>query len=247
MKKISLLLLLLIASASTTFACDKCQSYAGSPDFKISSAKVIHNPANGTIDFEMVVDGQAGKTQPTATGSLDKAPVLAYVFITTLKPEDVGFAPTEGIVALALTSHPDFDDSPLWDENTDGNYDNDGLTWHPHWVILVKDDRVKGGFSVKEHSKTEVVTKPKTAPAMPMFMDSPGFPVVTNGHTITVSVPAYRINNKTDFKFDALTCYLEVNAPAGDMAMNMPMLGVYTVFGVLSKDLSVPYTVQHKK
>jgi hypothetical protein len=247
MKKLTLTAAVLLSSLFSAHACDKCQSYSGSPDFKIASAKVVHNASTGTLDFEMTVDGTAGKTQPTPGGSLDKAPVLAYVFITTLKPEDIGFAAGDGIVALALTSHPDFDDSPLWDENTDGNYDNDGLTWHPHWVVLVKDTRVKGGFSVKEHAKAETVTKPKTAPAMPMYMDSPGFPVVTAGQKITVSVPAYRISNKTDFKFDALTCYLEVSAPAGEMNMNMPMLGVYNVFSILSKDLSIPYAVESKK
>ena len=56
---------------------------------------------------------------------------MGYVFPTSLKSEDVGFGQVEGIVALALTSHPDFDDTPLWDENTDGTFDNDGIIWHP--------------------------------------------------------------------------------------------------------------------
>ncbi len=57
-------------------------------------------------------------------------------FPTSLQPKDVGFGAVEGIVALALTSHPDFDDTPLWDENNDQKFDNDGIVWHPHWVVL---------------------------------------------------------------------------------------------------------------
>jgi len=55
----------------------------------------------------------AGKTLPKPKGSVDGAPVLGYVFPTTLKPEDAGFGKVEGILALAVTSHPDFDDTPL--------------------------------------------------------------------------------------------------------------------------------------
>lgn len=38
--------------------------------------------------------------------------------------------------ALAVTSHPDLDDTPLYDENGDGNRNNDGDLWHTHWVVL---------------------------------------------------------------------------------------------------------------
>ena len=77
--------------------------------------------------FTISVNGKAGKSVPSATGQLDGAPVLGYVFPTNLKSTDVGFSGTDGIVALALTSHPDFDDTPLWDENYDRNYANDGI------------------------------------------------------------------------------------------------------------------------
>lgn len=171
------------------------------------------------------------------------APVLGYVFPTTLKPTDVGFNDTQGIVALALTSHPDFDDTPLWDENNDFIYDNDGIIWHPHWVVLHKDDRVDGGLSVKQFKKTDTSVKlPPTNPGMPMYMDSPGFQVTTNKNSIKVVIPDYRINNKTDFKFDAVSAYMQVNTETKDK----PMLGVYKVYSVLSKDLSLPYTVQSK-
>lgn len=243
MKK-KFLTLVAFISFTTAFACDHCKQYEDSKDFKIKSAQVTHNKKYGTLEFEIIVEGKAGKTVPTPIGKLDMAPVLGYVFPTTLKPEDVGFSLTEGIVALALTSHPDFDDSPLWDENADGKFDNDGIVWHPHWVVLVQDKRVKGGLSVKEYKKADPITKPKTAPDMPMYMDSPGFPVVTQNNAIRVSVPAYRINNKVSFNYDAVACYLQVSAPEGGMSMDKPMLGVYNVYSVLSKNLSLPYKVK---
>src|SRR5690606_15602560 len=118
-------------------------------------------------------------------GGMDRAPVLGYVFPTSLRSQDVGFAPTEGVVALAVTSHPDFDDTPLWDENGDGIYDNDGLAFHTHWVVLAPDDRVPGGLAVKETARIEQ-DLPPTNPGMPMFMDSPGFSVVLRGNALRV-------------------------------------------------------------
>jgi hypothetical protein len=247
MKKTLILFVALALLTTSSYACDKCRAYDNSPDFKIKAASVKYNRKFGQIEFEILVEGVAGKTTPKPAGKLDGAPVLGYVFPTTLKSEDVGFNKTEGIVALALTAHPDFDDSPLWDENGDGIFNNDGIVWHPHWVVLIKDERVKAGLSVKEFNKDDKSIKlPKTAPDMPMYMDSPGFQVVTEGNAIRVAVPIYRINYKTVFNFDAVAAYMEVSAPAEGHSgnMKMPMLGVYTVYSVLSKNISLPYSVK---
>ncbi|MBW1298818.1 hypothetical protein [Aquimarina litoralis] len=212
-------------------------------DFKVIETNVTHWKELSTTIWEIKVKGKAGATTPQPAGQLHNAPVLGYVFPTTLQPNDVGFSHTEGIVALALTSHPDFDDTPLWDENLDNNYNNDGVVWHPHWVVLQKDDRVKGGLSVKQFQKGDPSVKlPPTNPGMPMFMDSPGFQVITEGNTIKVVIPDYRINYKTNFKFDAVTAFMQVNTMQNDL----PMLGVYEVYSVLSKDLSLPNKVQLK-
>ncbi|RYG15745.1 MAG: hypothetical protein EOO07_14720 [Chitinophagaceae bacterium] len=237
----------LLLSAAIANACEKCQQYGKSKDFNIKSASIVHNKLNSTLEFQLTVEGNAGATQPQPIGKFDMAPVLGYVIPTTLKAEDIGFSPTEGIVAMAITSHPDFDDTPLWDENMDKNFANDGILWHPHWVILIKDQRVPGGFSVKEHKKAEVVSKPKTAPNMNMYMDSPGYAVGTVGNKIGMSVPLYHVNNKTNFKFDALACYMQISAPDGktmDKEHDKPMLGVYNVYNILSRDLSMPFPVK---
>ena len=68
-------------------ACEHCTKYEDSKDFKIKSAQVIHNKKYGSLEFEIIVEGTAGKTVPAAVGKLDMAPVLGYVFPTTLKPD----------------------------------------------------------------------------------------------------------------------------------------------------------------
>lgn len=212
-----------------------------SDDFKIQKVEVKHNNELSLTVWSIDVKGLAGNTVPDKVGQLDGALVLGYVFPTNLKPEDVGFSSTEGILALALTSHPDFDDTPLWDENNDKIYSNDGVIWHPHWVILTKDDRVKGGLAVKQFKKgDETVVLPPTNPGMPMYMDSPGYQVTTKGSKIKVVIPDYRMNHKTDFKYDGVAAFMKVNTSNKDL----PMLGVYDVFSVASGDLSLPYTVK---
>ena len=211
-------------------------------DLQIESASVIHHTDLDLLVWDIQVKGIAGKTTPVPLGKLNGAPVLGYVFPTNLSPQHVGFGEVEGILALALTSHPDFDDTPLWDENADQIFDNDGVIWHPHWVVLRQDDRVVGGFSVVQFKKADEVTLPPTNPGMPMYMDSPGFPVITKADRIRVTVPAYRMNNQTQFNFDALSALMHVNTSDSDK----PLLGVYEVYSILSKNLSLPYTVTKK-
>ena len=234
-------------AAQTT---SKAESYKG-PDFDITAASVEYIADLDVLVFEQRTAGTAGRTVPTPNGTLDGAPVLGYVFPTSLTPDAVGFGSTTGIVALAATAHPDFDDTPLWDENGDGNYGNDGVRWHTHWVVLVEDARVPGKLSVREFQKTDAVVLPPTNPGMPMYMDSPGFPVITKDAAIRVVVPASRIrfgSGEPAFTFDAVTCYMRVSAPAKGHAGSapLPMLGVHEVFDVLSGDLSLPYTVKRR-
>ncbi len=235
------ILTIAIAFVTTTvMACSKCSDYANN-NFQIVKVEVKHNSDLAATIWEITVKGEAGKTTPNPAGQLNGAPVLGYVFPTSLQSTDVGFGQTAGIVALALTSHPDFDDTPLWDENADSKYDNDGIIWHPHWVILTEDKRVEGGLSVKQFEKgDETVILPPTNPGMPMYMDSPGFQVITNGNVIRVVVPDYRMSNKHQFSYDGVAAFMQVNTED----MEKPMLGVYKVYSVASGNLSLPYTVK---
>jgi len=234
--------LLSVAFSSHTVACEDCKVLKGDHAVITSTSSRYLEEIDSLI-LEIKVKGVAGSVTPKPVGELDGAPVFGYVFPTTLKSTDVGFGETEGIVALALVSHPDFDDTSLWDENSDGKYDNDGKAWHPHWVILQKDERVEGGLSVKQFEKGDKsVVLPPTAPGMPMYMDSPGLQVVTSGNAIRVVVPTVSVRGNTDFAFDAVTCFMKVNTSD----KSLPMLGVYTVFAVASGDLSLPYKTKNK-
>jgi len=209
-------------------------------DMNLTKAEVSYQEDLDLLVFEIRVEGKAGRTTPTAAGQLNGAPVLGYVFPTSLSPADAGFGDVEGILAFAITSHPDFDDTPLWDENNDRNYKNDGKQFHTHWVVLVEDKRVAGGLSVKAYRpEDESVVLPATNPDMPIYLDSPGFSVVFRGQAVRVAVPAQRVHNKTSFNYDGVAAYMEVSTEE-----NMPMLGVYAVFEVLSGDLSLPYEVK---
>lgn len=213
---------------------------AGTPDLEIVAAEVQYLSDLDLLLFDVDVAGAAGGTTPAPQGALEGAPVLGYVVPTNLAPEMVGFHGAEGIVALAVTSHPDFDDTPLWDETRDGDYENDGLLWHSHWVLVGPDERVSGGLAVLEVAEAEVAEAlPPTAPGLPLFLDSPGFPIQLNEGSLRVIVPGPRIAAEPDFSFDAATVYLQVNTSDP----NRPMLGVYDIYGVLSGDLSLPYTV----
>lgn len=214
---------------------------AETADLAITAVQVDYQEELDLLVFEQQVRGTAGATVPSARGQLDGAPVLGYVFPTTLQATDVGFSATEGIVALAVTSHPDFDDTPLWDENNDRAYDNDGVVYHTHWVVLHPDDRVAGGLAVKSFEASDAtVMLPPTNPGMPLYMDSPGFSVVRKGDRLRVLVPAARVNHRTDFQYDGVTAYMEVNTADA----NRPMLGVYAVYSIASGDLKLPYRVQ---
>ena len=218
-------------------------TFAHSNDLKINKARVKYDTELEQLIFSIEVKGTAGASKPSKAGRLNGAPVLGYVFPTSLKSTDVGFSAVEGIVALALTSHPDFDDTPLWDENYDQDYLNDGIIWHAHWVVLNGDNRVPGGLSVIQFEANDPkVTLPPTNPGMPMYMDSPGFNIITKGNKITVVVPTFRMNQQTDFNYDAVAAYMEVNTEN----KQKPLLGVYAVYSVASGDLSLPYTVGKK-
>lgn len=213
------------------------------PDLEVEDARVRYIQELGLLVFEQDVAGEAGGTVPEAAGQMDGAPVLAYVFPTTLNPTAVGFAEVEGTLALVAASHPDFDDTPLWDEDGDGMTGNDGPIFHSHWVVLVEDEQAPGGLAVREIvDEQHDEALPPTHPGMDLYLDSPGFSVVLDGNTIRVLVPAYRVRWETEFSFDAVTAYLEVNMSDE----GRPTLGVYEVYSLLSGDLSLPYAVEEE-
>lgn len=186
--------------------------------------------------FHIAVSGKAGASKPAKSGKLAGSTVFSYVWPTTIDPAVVGFEPKSGILAFAVTSHPDFDDTPLFDENGDGNAKNDGGVWHSHWVVLQPDAACgKDALKVVDIPEGSKPRLPKTWPGLPLLIDSPGWSPALMGNTLEVRVPFDDIGVVTGAKFDGVTAALRVNA-----SVHSPLLCVVDVFKVASGNLSLP-------
>lgn len=188
--------------------------------------------------FIMEVTGTAGSQKPKKIGDLKGSSVDAYVWPTKIDPAAVGFAKGSGTLALAITAHPDFDDTPLFDENGDGDPNNDGADWHSHWVVLVEDKACTGGLKVRDVSPGQDVL-PKTAPGLPIALDSPGMSPVIKGATVTITVPVEGVEH---VNFDAVAAKLQVHEQG-----KAPLLCVTGTYKVASGNLSLPGVIVRKE
>ena len=237
----------LIAAAVLTMSALSVQAHEGhTGGIKSATAKAVKAPfdivhtkisTEGNMAvFHMAVSGKAGASKPTKVGKLAGSSVFSYVWPTTMDPSVVGFDKGAGILAFAVTSHPDFDDTPLYDENGDGKLDNDGDLWHSHWVVLTKDEACgKGALKVVDIPEGAKPKLPKTWPGLPLLIDSPGYTPVFTKESLNVRVPFDDIGAVSAAGFDGVTSALRVNA-----SVHSPLLCVVDVFKVGSGDLSLP-------
>lgn len=186
--------------------------------------------------FHMQVSDRAGRSRPSKSGKLAGSRVFSYVWPTSLDPADLGFDAQSGILAFAVTAHPDFDDTPLFDENGDGKLNNDGGVWHSHWVVLQPDEACgKGSLKVADIPVGTQPRLPKTWPGLPLLIDSPGWSPAFERDSVRVRVPFDKVSALQGLKFDGVTAALRVNA-----SLHAPLLCVAQVFKVASGDLSLP-------
>jgi len=213
------------------------ETEAAGAAFDIVYARVVQLGPN--LYFQQIVAGEAGSVIPEATGEVAGAEVLSYVWPTSLDSAAIGFEPEQGILALAVTSHPDFDDTPLWDEDGDSDASNDGGVWHSHWVVLVGDEACgEGGLKVKDIPEGETPAVPATWPELPLLIDSPDYELEVTGSEVVVVVPHDAVGNAESFNFDGVTAGLRVNAD-----LHNPFLCVTNVSDIASGDLSLPGSV----
>ena len=202
--------------------------------FDLLHAKVTTDATH--LIFQQAIRGKAGSEIPQITGKLAGSEVYSYVWPTSLDSQVVGFEPEQGILALALTIHPDFDDTPLYDEDGDGNLTNDGDLWHSHWVVLSPDEKCgEGALKVKDIEENSQPQMPVTWPGLPIFIDSPGFDFSLDESEVLVRVPLSAVGFSKGFKFDGVTAGLRVNRQ-----VHAPLLCVENVFDIASGDLSMP-------
>ena len=180
------------------------------------------------VVFTVQVRGEAGEVKPKATGQFAGSAVFSYVWPTSLDSGTVGFDGDQGILALAVTFHPDFDDAAFGGVNRH--------VWHPHWVVLVPDEACgPGALKVRDIPLGKTPRVPETWPNVPLLIDSPAYPTELGGDLVTVRVPAAVIGAPAGVRFDGVTSALLVNAN-----LHAPLLCISDVFDVASGDLSLP-------
>ncbi|ACA85790.1 hypothetical protein [Shewanella woodyi] len=202
--------------------------------FDIIHAKI--STEGNTAIFHIAVSENAGTSKPTKTGKLAGSRAFAYVWPTNIDSFEVGFEHQAGILALAVATHPDFDDTPLFDENRDGNTGNDGNIWHSHWVVLQPNEQCgKGALGVVDIPEGSKPRLPKTWPGLPILLDSPGWQPTINGETVEVRIPFDDIGVVNSAQFDGVTAGLRINVD-----VHAPLFCVVDVFDIASGDLSLP-------
>lgn len=200
--------------------------------FDILAAHV--HQKGSVVTFHMTTNGIAGSDIPTPNGSLGGAPAATYVWPTSLDPAIVGFDEGAGILSMVAATHPDFDDTPLFDENADGNLDNDGGHWHSHWVVLHPTEACgPGALAVKDIPKGTTPKLPATWPGLPILLDSPGYTPVFDGPEVKINVAMQK--DISGIAYDGVTAALHVNKN-----VHAPLFCVTDVFDIASGDLSLP-------
>lgn len=180
-----------------------------------------------TAIFSTRVRGEAGAQKPAATGKFEGSDVYAYVWPTSLDSAEIGFEAKQGIVALAVTFHPDFDDAANGGVNRD--------IWHPHWVVLAEDKACGGGLKVIDIPEGAKPKLPATWPGVPLLIDSPEYPTTFKGDAVDVEIPLQLIGGIAGASYDGVTAGLKVNGN-----LHAPLLCVSNVFKVASGNLSLP-------
>ena len=233
---------LTLATSTLTLAggthIDSPASNEINPSFDILKARVVTDGSH--LVFHQEARGTAGKSVPKKVGQLGGSEIYTYVWPTTLDSSTVGFEADKGILALALTIHPDFDDTPLYDEDNDGDKNNDGDQWHSHWVVLTQDDSCgQGGLKIRDIPEGSSPKMPATWPELPIYIDSPGYDWALHNGEALIRVPLKEVGLSKDFKFDAVTSVLKINEN-----VHAPLACISNVWDIASGDLSLPGTVQ---
>ena len=194
--------------------------------FDIVSTDVSNH--GGEVVFRVKVRGKAGALRPKPTGQFAGSAVYSYVWPTSLDSSQVGFDAGQGILALAVTFHPDFDDAAYGGVNRH--------VWHPHWVVLTPDPACGAGkLKVRDIPPGTKPRVPPTWPNVPILIDSPTYPTALQSDAVEVRVPAAVIGATENVRFDGVTSALKVNAN-----IHAPLLCISDVFDVASGDLSLP-------
>lgn len=220
--------LLCLGAGASAHEIKAAASQAHNASFDIVETRITTD--RGHAVFRTRVRAAAGAAIPRPTGRFAGSEVYAYVWPTSLNSADVGFDMNQGLVALAVTFHPDFDDASKRAKSAT-NRDR----WHAHWVILNEDNACGGGLKVRDIPAGTTPRLPPDWPGVPILIDSPAYKTELSGDTVEVHVPLAEIGALANATFDGVTAGLRVNAN-----LHAPLLCVANVFKVASGNLSLP-------
>jgi hypothetical protein len=195
------------------------------PPFDITKANIKIDPEGKFLDFSMSVTGLAGTRFPPKLDKVEGSRVFAYVWPTKIDPSAVGFEKGTGTLALAVTSHPNYDDAP----------NIKGREWHTHWIVMTKDGAEGCGknlFRITDIPAGAKPSLPKTWPGLPILIDSPGYEAKFHSTDLSVRVPFANAASLKGVAFDGMTMAFRVKF--GD---NQPYLCSTDVYDVVSGDL----------
>lgn len=166
------------------------------PTFDIHSAEVR---ADGDLlHFRMTLRGNAGASVPPRTGRFEGSQMYAYIWPTSADTAAAGFPRGQGLLALALVSHPDLV------EDVGGT--RFSMDWHPHWMVLVPSMGC-GPYGLR------IMDGMAAAPgALPLMTKPASLSSAMTGNTLDVEVPAAMLGDKNTLRFDGLTASMVVSS-----------------------------------
>lgn len=190
-------------------------SEAVDPTFDILNTEVLKD--GDFLRFRMTMRGNAGTSLPARTGNFEGSQMYAYIWPTSADSAAAGFPRGQGLLALALVSHPDAV------EDVGGT--RFSADWHPHWMVLVPAMacgpyglRVVDGGARPAPNAPPNVNAPAVAGAIagavpggaPLLSTVARLPSAMTGPTVEVRVPAAMMGDPQALRFDGMTATLLV-------------------------------------
>lgn len=168
------------------------------PAFDIQSAEVRRD--GDFLFFRMALRGNAGMSVPPRTGKFPGSQMYAYLWPTSADSSAAGFPRGQGLLALALVSHPDL-------VETVGSMEF-SIDWHPHWMVLVPAMGC-GPFGLRI-----MEGKPAAPGALPLLTTVASLPSAMAGPAIEVRVPAGQLGDPGALRFDGMTASIVATSAA---------------------------------
>jgi len=167
-------------------------SQAVDPTFDIRTTEVLLD--GDFLRFRMTMRGNAGASLPPRTGTFEGSQMYAYIWPTSADSAAAGFPRGQGLLALALVSHPD--------QVEDMGGTKFSADWHPHWMVLVP------AMGCGPYGLRVMDGAPVMPGGMPLLSVAAALPSAMTGPTVEVRVPVSMLGKPAALRFDGMTASL---------------------------------------